>query len=235
MNGGVALGVDETAVMSSPPDPVQLLTALTTEHFTLQGARAQTMNETSARASVYMLSLSSALVALGFVSQAADGVFTAFALVALPTVYVLGCATYVRLVECSAEDLHYGIAINRIRSYYIELAGDRADLFLLGGHDDAAGVFRNMGIAPDKRSHAFAFSTAIGVVNAVVGGSVVALGLAALAEPPIGVTVAVGVAGAAASVLAWTRHGARILSDAASASTAISPTPRPWTDDRNTD
>lgn len=208
------------------------MSALTTEHFTLQGARAQTMSETSARASVYMLSLSSALVALGFVSQAADDVFAAFALVVLPTVYVLGCATYVRLVECSGEDLHYGIAINRIRSYYIELAGDRADLFLLGGHDDAAGVFRNMGIAPDKRSHAFAFSTAIAIVNAVVGGSVVALTLAALVDPPIAVTVAAGVATAAASVLCWTRHAARILTAAATASTPTSPTPRPGTDDR---
>lgn len=210
------------------PDPAQLLTALTTEHFTLQTARAQTMSETSARASVYMLSLSSALVALGFVSQTADdlgSVFTAFALVVLPTVYVLGCATYVRLVELGAEDLHYGMAINRIRSYYIELAGDRADLFLLGGHDDAAGVFRNMGLAPDKRSHALAFSTTIAVVNAVVGGSCVALALAALVEPPIGATVAVGLAVAAASVVAWTRRAARMLTAAADAPTPLSPTP----------
>ena len=130
------------------PDPVQLLTALTTEHFTLQGARSQTMSETSARASVYMFSVSSALVALGFVSQVAGGVggvFDVFALTVLPTVYVLGCATYVRLVECGAEDLRYGMAINRIRGYYKELADDRADLFLLSGHDDAAGVFAEHG------------------------------------------------------------------------------------------
>jgi hypothetical protein len=44
-------------------DPGELLTPLTTEHFTLQGARSQTISETSARASVYMLSVSSALVA----------------------------------------------------------------------------------------------------------------------------------------------------------------------------
>lgn len=222
------MGRDQTAVMSSPPpDPAQLLTALTTEHFTLQGARAQTMSETSARASVYMLSLSSALVALGFLRQATDDAFLAFALVVLPTLYVLGCATYVRLVECGAEDLHYGIAINRIRGYYLELAGERADLFLLGGHDDAAGVFRNMGIGPGRRSHAFAFSTAIAIVNAVVGGSVAALVVAALAEPPIGVTVAVGVAVAAASVLGWTRHAARLLTAAAGSSTPLSPTPPP--------
>ena len=130
------------------------------------------MSETSARASVYMFSVSSVLVALGFVSQVADGVgvvFNVFALTVLPTVYVLGCATYLRLVECGAEDLRYGMAINRIRGYYKELADERADLFLLSGHDDAAGVFLNMGLAPDRRSPAFAFSTAIAAVNGVVG------------------------------------------------------------------
>jgi hypothetical protein len=94
------------------PDPVQLLTALTTEHFTLQGARSQTMSETSARASIYMFSVSSVLVALGFVSQVGDGVgavFDVFALTVLPVIYFLGCVTYLRLVECGAEDLPYGM------------------------------------------------------------------------------------------------------------------------------
>src|SRR5918992_5588160 len=170
------------------PDPGQLLTALTTEHFTLQTARAQTTSETSARASVYMLSVSSALVALGFVSQIADGVgevFVVFALTVLPTIYLLGCATYVRLVELGAEDLKYGIAINRIRGYYQEIAGDRADLFLLSGHDDAAGVFLNMGLSPERRSPAYAFSSAIAVVNGVVGGAVAAIALGAVPDVPL--------------------------------------------------
>jgi hypothetical protein len=51
------------------PDPQQLLTALSTEHFTLQGARSQTMSESCARGSVYVFSVSSALVALGFIGQ----------------------------------------------------------------------------------------------------------------------------------------------------------------------
>jgi hypothetical protein len=78
------------------------------------------MSETSARASVYMFSVSSVLVALGFVSQVAEGVgvvFDVFALTVLPTVCFLGCATYLRLVECSAEDLRYGMAINRDTSH----------------------------------------------------------------------------------------------------------------------
>ena len=53
--------------------------ALTTEHFALQTASSATVNESAARASIYVLSLSSALVAIGFVSQSRDilGLFVA--------------------------------------------------------------------------------------------------------------------------------------------------------------
>jgi hypothetical protein len=51
-----------------------------------------------------------------------------FALTVLPTLYLLGLVTFVRLVECAAEDFRYGLAINRIRHYYGEAAGNRADL-----------------------------------------------------------------------------------------------------------
>jgi hypothetical protein len=210
------------------PDPGHLLTALTTEHFTLQTARAQTTSETSARASVYMFSVSSALVALGFVSQVADGVgevFAVFALTVLPTIYLLGCATYVRLVELGAEDLRYGMAINRIRGYYQEIAGDRADLFLLSGHDDAAGVFLNMGLSPERRSPAYAFSSAIAVVNGVVGGAVAAIALGAVPDVPLWLATAVGVLVAAASVYGWVRVAARILERAATWVSPRSPSP----------
>jgi hypothetical protein len=201
------------------PDPVQLLTALTTEHFTLQGARSQTMNETSARASLYMYAVSSALVALGFVSQVADGVgvvFATFALTVLPVIYFLGCATYVRLVECGAEDLRYGMAINRIRAYYKEIADERADLFLLSGNDDAAGVFANMGLPASRRNPAFAFSTAIAVVNGVVGGATAGLALGAFPGVELWLATALGILVAAASIAYWLRRAARILAAAAS-------------------
>src|SRR5215217_5189696 len=100
-------------------DRQALLTALTTEHFTLQGARSQTMSESSSRASLYILSVSSTLVALGFIGQISEvgDTFDTFALTVLPTLYVLGVFTFVRLVECAFEDFRYGVAINRIRSY----------------------------------------------------------------------------------------------------------------------
>jgi hypothetical protein len=93
-------------LVGNQPDPQQLLTALTTEHFTLQGARSQTVGESSTRSSLYLISVSSALVALGFIGQvsAVGDPFRVFALTVLPTLYVLGLFTFVRLVQIVAED-----------------------------------------------------------------------------------------------------------------------------------
>lgn len=209
------------------PDPGQLLTALTTEHFTLQGARSQTMSESSARASVYVFSVSSALVALGFVGQTSEvgDAFNAFALTVLPTLYLLGCVTFVRLVECGLEDFRYGMAINRIRHYYKDVAGDRADLFLLSGHDDGSGVFANMGLFAENRNPIFAFSTAVAVINGVVGGAALAIALGAALDAPLGLAVGVGAVAAIISVVAWVRHADRLLDTGAARDTPLFPTP----------
>src|SRR5215211_3634248 len=112
--------------MADTGDRAALHPILTTEHFTLQGARSQTVSESAARSSLYLGSVSSTLIALGFVSQISQGgdAFQLFALAALPTLFFLGLFTFVRLVESSVEDIFYGRAINRIRHYYFELAGE---------------------------------------------------------------------------------------------------------------
>jgi hypothetical protein len=209
------------------PDPEQLLTALSTEHFTLQGARSQTMSESAARASVYVFAVSSALVALGFIGQVSDvgDVFHVFALTVLPTLYLLGSVTYVRLVECGAEDFRYGLAINRIRHYYKEIARSRADLFLLSGHDDGVGVFANMSLPAEGRKPYFAFSSAILAINSVVGGAAVALALGEGLEAPLGLAAGLGAASAIVSVIAWIRHADRLLDASAAADEPLFPTP----------
>ena len=213
--------------MSNEPDPQQLLTALSTEHFTLQGARSQTMSESSARASLFVFSVSSALVALGFIGQVSEvgDVFNVFALTVLPTLYVLGVVTFIRLVECGAEDFRYGLAINRIRHYYQEVAGDRADLFLLSGHDDGAGVFANMALPAEGRKPFFAFSTAVLVIDSVVGGAAVALALGAFLDASLGPAAAVGGAAAIVSLIAWTRYADRLLDAIAGQTEPLFPTP----------
>ncbi len=166
----------ETAV-STQVDRQALLTALTTEHYNLQGARASTLSESTSRAGLYVSALSSSLIALGFISQVDKfgSAFRVFSLIVLPTLYVLGIFTFVRLVQSSAEDLWYGRAINRIRHYYLEIAREEASRFTLGGHDDLLGVLANMGLArPSRWQMFFALAEMISFLNAVVGGSTAA-------------------------------------------------------------
>jgi hypothetical protein len=185
------------------------------------------VSESSARASVYVLAVSSALVALGFIGQVSEvgDVFDVFALTVLPTLYVLGAVTYVRLVECGAEDFRYGLAINRIRHYYKEIAGRRANLFLLSGHDDGVGVFANLSIPAAGRKPYFAFSSAILVINSVVAGVAVALALGIVTGASLGVAAGVGGVGAIASLLAWIRYADRLLDATASADEPLFPSP----------
>jgi hypothetical protein len=198
--------------MAEPPDPGRLLTALTTEHFTLQGARAATTSESAARSSLFLGSVSSALVALGFLASVAGGssaLFRTFALTVLPTLCFLGLATFVRLVELGTEDLLYGRAINRIRNHYLELAGDERRLFMMGANDDALGVMRNMGLRPRLFQLYLTNAFAIAVVTAVLAGAAIALALGVATGAPLGIDVAVGAAAAiaaAAALMRLTRH-----------------------------
>jgi hypothetical protein len=210
--------------VADAPDRQALLTALTTEHFTLQGARAQTASESASRASLYILSVSSTLVALGFIGQSGR-TFDVFALTVLPTLYVLGVFTFVRVVECSAEDFRYGVAINRIRNYYKRIAGDQAALFLLSGHDDGRGVFANAALPPEGRRHYFSFATVVAVINSVVGGSAIAIALGAIAGASLGVAAAAGGLVAIASLALLLRHADRLLDERTGRTESLFPSP----------
>ena len=214
--------------MADTPDRQALLTALTTEHFTLQGARSQTAGESASRASLYILSVSSTLVALGFTSQASPTgtTFHVFALTVLPTLYVLGVFTFVRLVECGAEDYRYGVAINRIRNYYKQLAGDQASLFLLSGHDDGQGVFENAAVPSEGRTQFLTFATVVAVISSVVAGSAVAIALGAVLGVPLGIAAGLGGVAALASLAAQLRHADRLLEERTAGTESIFPTPR---------
>jgi hypothetical protein len=174
-------------------DRQALLTVLTTEHFTLQGARGSTISESSARAALYVGALSSALVALGFIGQGGQrsSVFDVFALVVLPTVFVLGIFTFNRLVASSIEDLLYARAINRIRQYYLHIAGSESRYIVLGAHDDPVGALANMGIArPSRWQLYFTIATVVAFLNAVVGGASVAFALAVAGIPLVACVLA---------------------------------------------
>jgi hypothetical protein len=170
---------------------------------------------------------------LGFIVQASETgqTFDVFALTALPTLYVLGVFTFVRVFECGAEDFRYGVAINRIRNYYKQIAGDRASLFLLSGHDDARGVFANAAVPLEGRRQYFTFATVVAVINSVVGGSAIAIALGAIAGASLGVAAGAGGAVGLLSLALLLRHADRLLEERAGRTEALFPSPRATTDD----
>jgi hypothetical protein len=104
------------------------MSALTTEHFVLQSALSANTSEVGARASLYLFSLSSSLVALGFASQSPE-LFGPFVAIVLPAVFILGLFTAVRLVDSNLEGMLFLNGIARIRKSYRTLAPEAAEQF----------------------------------------------------------------------------------------------------------
>jgi hypothetical protein len=189
-------------------DPARLLTALTTEHFTLAGQRAATTSESAGRSSLFLGSVTSTLVALGFLASVSGGdsaLFRTFALTVLPTLCFLGVVTFVRLVELGTEDFLYGRAINRIRHHYLELAGEESRLFMMSARDDAVGVLANMGLRPGRYQLYLTNSFAIAVVTSVLAGATLALAVGVATGAPLGVDVAAGALAAIATLAGLAR------------------------------
>lgn len=105
---------------------------ITTEHFTLQGARASTIADSTGRASMFLTSVSGGLVAFGLVATATGvgGTFYAFGLVLLPTLAFVGLVTFERAVQSGVEDLGYARRIARLRAYYFDNAPELAPYLL---------------------------------------------------------------------------------------------------------
>jgi hypothetical protein len=204
-----------------------LLTALTTEHFGLAGARAQTTGESSARASLYISAVSSTLVALGFIGQITEvgDTFKVFALTALPTLYLLGLFTFIRVVENGVEDMMLGRAINRIRNYYLQLAGEERRYFMLSGNDDPRGVMRNMGVSLQRRQQFFTTGSMIAVINSVVGGAAIAVAVGTITSAPLGVCAVIGGIGAIASLLRLLRIENRMYHEMGGFTETLFPSP----------
>jgi hypothetical protein len=97
---------------------------LTTEHFTLQGARASTIAESTGRATMFLGSVSGGLIALGLVASAArlGTAFYAFALVLLPLLAFVGVVSFERTLQSGIEDYGYARRIARLRAYYFDQA-----------------------------------------------------------------------------------------------------------------
>ncbi len=120
--------MSENSRVNAQSERNALLTALTTEHFVLQTANNSTYAEASSRSVLYMMVLSSSLVATGFVAASTE-LLVPFVAIVLPAVFLLGLFTAVRLVETALESMHCLDGIARIRAHYRTLGPSAARYF----------------------------------------------------------------------------------------------------------
>jgi hypothetical protein len=190
----------------------QVLTIMTTEHYNLQSGRAMTIADANGRASLFMGTVSTSLVALAFVggisrSGASLGQsFYVFALVLFPSLVFLGLVTFERVLQSGTEDIIYAHGINRIRHLYQEHAPEMRPYFVLSAHDDNTSVMGNMAMRSGWMQIFLSTAGMIAVITSILVGAFVGLLLAALFNLPLGATVGAGVAACLVSVALLQRY-----------------------------
>src|SRR3954452_7370851 len=179
-------------------------TFATTEHFNLQTARALTVSEANGRASIYLAALSGNLIALAFVGQMSrlGAAFYAFALILLPVLAFVGVVTFLRLVQCSTEDLAYARRIALLRSFYLRLSPELEPYLVVVTEARPPK-------APSPGAWQLTLTAAglVAVINSVVIGACAGLVLEAADIHSLAIPVALGaVIGAAAFTLHERHH-----------------------------
>jgi hypothetical protein len=178
---GLPHAADARVAGDSGPTPVQLrLQILSTEHWSLLASRGLAWNEIFSRAGMYLSTLSGSMVALGLIAGV-DGfhdAFFIFALVILPVVLFVGFGTWIRMGAANYHDAITVFGMNRIRGAYLEIAPELRPYFVMGTHDDPAGIGVTMGVPPGTPPivHLVASTPFLVVVlNSVVSGAITAL------------------------------------------------------------
>ena len=183
--------------MDEPTDPLarQLaVSALTTEQFNLQSARMGTITEANGRATLYLSTLSSAVIAIAFVGQANQlgDPFYLFALVVLPPVFLLGVFSFLRLVQTSIEDIVYAVGSFRIRQYFLGLDPAAAPFFPPTDPRGMTKLERIGVVTTGPLQMLLTAASMVASINAIVGGVAVALALRSLLEASVPVSAVVG-------------------------------------------
>jgi len=183
--------------MDEPTDPLarQLaVSALTTEQFNLQSARMGTITEANGRATLYLSTLSSAVIAIAFVGQANQlgDPFYLFALVVLPPVFLLGVFSFLRLVQTSIEDIVYAVGSFRIRQYFLGLDPAAAPFFPPTDPRGMTKLERIGVVSTGPLQMLLTAASMVACINAIVGGVAVALTLRSLLEASVPVSTVVG-------------------------------------------
>jgi hypothetical protein len=173
--------------MTDEKTPPEFMSALVTEHFALQSAATSTISESGSRVAIYLSALSSGLVAIGFASSSPHAL-AALAFTVLPTVFILGWFTVVRLIDTSVANVVSLRRIELIRGYYASIVPSAAAYFQ--ADDPMTGT---QGVRYGRWSFLFTMASMVIVVNSVLGGAAVALVFDLGVKVPVAVATAIGV------------------------------------------
>jgi hypothetical protein len=167
------------------------VTFATTEHFTLQGARASTIAESTGRASMFLFSVSGGLVALGLTATASrvGTAFYAFGLILLPTLTFVGFVTFERVLQSGMEDLEYARRIARLRGYYFDEAPELSSyLMSVPGPEP----LRVLGLRAGRWQAFRTVAAMVAMITAVLAGSAIGLLTAVASEHRLAAALAAG-------------------------------------------
>ena len=158
-----------------------------------------TIAEANGRSTLYLGTLSSAVIAIAFIGQANQlgDSFYLFALLLLPPVFLLGVFSYLRLVQTSIEDMVYTVGSFRIRQYFLGLDPAAVPFFPPTDASWMATLARIGMVAGGPRQLLLTAASMVGCINAIVGGVAVAL---AVRWPLDGPVPAAAVTGAVAAL-----------------------------------
>jgi hypothetical protein len=170
------MGGHEEDDMGDDARDQMLMSALVTEHFVLQSARGSTISESTARASLFLSTVSSALVAIGFFATNGDDALW-IALAVLPVLVILGEITFVRVLETAIEDVALLDSIQRIRRHYATLAPDAARFFPAPSGSAAVNEMVETGARRGVRAIVFTLATAIAAVTIVLAAALMVIAL----------------------------------------------------------
>jgi hypothetical protein len=164
---------DREAGGGAEPRPAAV-SVITTEHFTLQGARSSTISEATGRASMFLSAISGGLVALGLIATATrvGSAFFVFGLILLPTLAFVGLMTFDRTLQSGIEDLGYARRIAVLRGYYFEAAPEVAP-YLLSVPEPQR--LKAEGLRPGLWQGCLTVAGMVSVVTSVLAGGAVGL------------------------------------------------------------
>jgi hypothetical protein len=174
---------------------------VTTEHFTLQGARASTIAESTGRATMFLGSVSGGLIALGLVATATQlgTAFYAFGLALLPLLAFVGVVSFERTLQSGIEDWGYARRIARLRAYYFDQAPELLPYMLSVPLTERLSV---LGLPRSRWQGWRSIAGMVAVITAALAGS--AAGLLAAVASDHSLAAALSAGAAVGIAIVWT-------------------------------